>query len=104
MASLPGSCQAVGSAQDENGDLDGSLQQMLKAIADERSRLSGRQELSGIGECRPVRSGSVAGLGLENRGLQRPQRGWSDPDGQVVSLSALGGPRRSAFVVQRFWF
>ncbi|XP_024146404.1 uncharacterized protein KIAA0930 homolog isoform X1 [Oryzias melastigma] len=49
MASLPGSCQAVGSAQDENGDLDGSLQQMLKAIADERSRLSGRQELSGIG-------------------------------------------------------
>lgn len=52
MASFPGSCQAVAPAQEENGELDGSLQQMLKAIADERNRLNSRQELSGIGESR----------------------------------------------------
>lgn len=49
MASLPGSCQAVEPAE-ENGELDGSLQQMLKAIADERTRLNLRQEVSGLGE------------------------------------------------------
>lgn len=49
-ASFPGSCKAVGPAEDENGDLDGSLQQMLKAIADERNRLNVRQEISGLGE------------------------------------------------------
>lgn len=49
MASFPGLCQAVGPAE-ENGELDGSLQQMLKAIADERSRLNLRQENSGLGE------------------------------------------------------
>lgn len=49
MASFPGLCKAVGPAEEENGELDGSLQQMLKAIADERSRLNSRQEISGIG-------------------------------------------------------
>lgn len=49
MASFPGLCKAVGPAE-ENGELDGSLQQMLKAIADERSRLNLRQEMSGLGE------------------------------------------------------
>lgn len=49
MASFPGLCQAVGPAE-ENGELDGSLQQMLKAIADERTRLNLRQEISGLGE------------------------------------------------------
>ncbi|KAM6896730.1 uncharacterized protein KIAA0930 homolog [Lycodopsis pacificus] len=47
MASFPGLCAAVG--PEENGELDGSLQQMLKAIADERSRLNVRQEISGLG-------------------------------------------------------
>lgn len=51
MASFPGLCQAVGPAE-ENGELDGSLQQMLKAIADERTRLNLRQEISGLGELR----------------------------------------------------
>ncbi|XP_068611182.1 uncharacterized protein KIAA0930 homolog isoform X2 [Brachionichthys hirsutus] len=46
---VPGSCEAVGPAEEENGELDGSLQQMLKAIADERNRLSVRQQLSGLG-------------------------------------------------------
>ncbi|XP_075900084.1 uncharacterized protein KIAA0930 homolog [Nelusetta ayraudi] len=49
MASLPGLFKAVGPAEEESGDLDGSLQQMLKAIADERSRLNQRQEVSGLG-------------------------------------------------------
>lgn len=49
-ASFPGLCKAVGPAEEENGELDGSLQQMLKAIADERSRLTARQEISGLGE------------------------------------------------------
>uniref|UniRef100_A0A8C9XYB7 Kiaa0930 n=1 Tax=Sander lucioperca TaxID=283035 RepID=A0A8C9XYB7_SANLU len=49
MASFPGLCKAVGPAEEENGELDGSLQQMLKAIADERNRLNIRQEVSGIG-------------------------------------------------------
>lgn len=49
MASFPGLCKAVGPAE-ENGELDGSLQQMLKAIAEERNRLTLRQELSGLGE------------------------------------------------------
>lgn len=51
MASVPGLFKAVGPAEEESGDLDGSLQQMLKAIADERSRLNQRQEVSGLGEC-----------------------------------------------------
>lgn len=55
MASLPGLFKAVGPAEEESGDLDGSLQQMLKAIADERSRLNQRQEVSGLGECACVR-------------------------------------------------
>lgn len=50
MASLPGLCTAVVPAEEENGELDGSLQQMLKAIADERNRLNIRQEISGLGE------------------------------------------------------
>lgn len=50
MASFPGLFKAVGPAEEENGELDGSLQQMLKAIADERSRLNLRQEVSGLGE------------------------------------------------------
>lgn len=50
MASFPGLCKAVGPAEEENGELDGSLQQMLKAIADERNRLNIRQEISGLGE------------------------------------------------------
>ncbi len=50
MASFPGLCKAVGAAEEENGELDGSLQQMLKAIADERNRLNIRQEISGLGE------------------------------------------------------
>ncbi len=50
MASFPGLCKAVGPAEEENGELDGSLQQMLKAIADERNRLNVRQEISGLGE------------------------------------------------------
>lgn len=56
MASFPGLCKAVGPAEEENGELDGSLQQMLKAIADERNRLNIRQEVSGLGELlRPLR-------------------------------------------------
>uniref|UniRef100_A0A671WJB3 Kiaa0930 n=1 Tax=Sparus aurata TaxID=8175 RepID=A0A671WJB3_SPAAU len=47
-AAAPRSC-AVGPAEEENGELDGSLQQMLKAIADERNRLNIRQEVSGLG-------------------------------------------------------
>lgn len=52
MASFPGLCKTVGPAEEENGELDGSLQQMLKAIADERNRLNIRQEISGLGELR----------------------------------------------------
>lgn len=53
MASFPGLCKPVGPAEEENGELDGSLQQMLKAIADERNRLNSRQEISGLGESDP---------------------------------------------------
>lgn len=49
MASFPGLCKAVVPAEEEDGELDGSLQQMLKAIADERNRLNIRQEISGLG-------------------------------------------------------
>lgn len=63
MASFPGLCQAVGPSEEENGELDGSLQQMLKAIADERNRLNSRQEVSGLGECGSG-SGPVSGSSL----------------------------------------
>ncbi|XP_037098772.1 uncharacterized protein KIAA0930 homolog isoform X2 [Syngnathus acus] len=43
MASLAGSSDA------KAAELDASLRQMLKAIADERNRLNARQELSGLG-------------------------------------------------------
>lgn len=36
--------------EEANGDLDRSLQQMLRAIAEERSRAGLRQEISGLGE------------------------------------------------------
>nr|XP_054594317.1 uncharacterized protein KIAA0930 homolog isoform X2 [Nothobranchius furzeri] len=49
MASFPGLCKAVGPAEEVNGELDGSLLQMLKAITDERNRLNSRQEISGLG-------------------------------------------------------
>ncbi|KAG5267475.1 hypothetical protein AALO_G00222180 [Alosa alosa] len=49
MASVPSYCKTVGTVEEENGDLDQSLQQMLKAIADERNRLNIRQEISGLG-------------------------------------------------------
>ncbi|TNN25704.1 hypothetical protein EYF80_064166 [Liparis tanakae] len=49
MASFPGSCQAVG-PEEARGEPDGSLREMLKAIADERNRISVRQETSGLGE------------------------------------------------------
>ncbi|XP_037317781.1 uncharacterized protein KIAA0930 homolog [Pungitius pungitius] len=43
MASFPGV------REEASGEPDASLQQMLKAIADERSRLAARQEASGLG-------------------------------------------------------
>ncbi|XP_071771898.1 uncharacterized protein KIAA0930 homolog isoform X2 [Centroberyx gerrardi] len=49
MASFPSLCKAARPAEEENGELDQSLQQMLKAIADERNRLNIRQEISGLG-------------------------------------------------------
>lgn len=49
MASFPGLCRSVGAAE-EDGEQDDSLQQMLKAIADERNRLNARQEISGLGK------------------------------------------------------
>lgn len=36
--------------EEENGEPDRSLQDMLKAITDERNRLTIRQEISGLGE------------------------------------------------------
>ena len=52
MASFPSlSSQVVrATTEEENGELDQSLQQMLKAIADERNRLNIRQEISGLGK------------------------------------------------------
>uniref|UniRef100_G3N625 Kiaa0930 n=1 Tax=Gasterosteus aculeatus aculeatus TaxID=481459 RepID=G3N625_GASAC len=41
--------------EETSGDPDASLQQMLKAIADERSRLTARQEASGLGGFRDDR-------------------------------------------------
>lgn len=70
MASFPGLFKDVGPAEEENGELDGSLQQMLKAIADERSRLNLRQEVSGLGESVSVACGRGPGRGV------RRGRGW----------------------------
>lgn len=69
MASFPGLCKAVGPAE-ENGELDGSLQQMLKAIAEERTRLNLRQEISGLGELREPRvcSGISGAAAADQRG------------------------------------
>ncbi|XP_038838529.1 uncharacterized protein KIAA0930 homolog isoform X2 [Salvelinus namaycush] len=49
MASVPSVCKKVGPVEEENGEPDHSLQEMLKAIADERNRLTIRQEISGLG-------------------------------------------------------
>lgn len=50
MASFQSYCKTAGTEEEENGELDQSLSQMLKAIADERNRLNVRQEISGLGE------------------------------------------------------
>lgn len=50
MASFPSYGKTAGTVEEENGELDQSLQHMLKAIADERNRLNSRQEISGLGE------------------------------------------------------
>lgn len=52
MASFKAFGQAAGPRDDEEdgGDLDRSLQQMLRAIVGERNRVSIRQEISGLGE------------------------------------------------------
>ncbi|XP_029599760.1 uncharacterized protein KIAA0930 homolog [Salmo trutta] len=51
MASFPSVCKKVGPVEEEeeNGEPDRSLQDMLKAITDERNRLTIRQEISGLG-------------------------------------------------------
>lgn len=87
MASFPGSCQAVAPAQEENGELDGSLQQMLKAIADERNRLNSRQELSGIGESRLRASDGEPGA--PEHPPPPPGGGRSDPEAPVFVAADL---------------
>ncbi|XP_033880780.1 uncharacterized protein KIAA0930 homolog isoform X1 [Acipenser ruthenus] len=49
MASVKSKTSAGAEPEEENGDLDQSLHQMLKAIADEKNRLSIRHEISGLG-------------------------------------------------------
>ncbi|RXM34896.1 hypothetical protein EOD39_1032 [Acipenser ruthenus] len=48
MASVKSKTSAGAEPEEENGDLDQSLHQMLKAIADEKNRLSIRHEISGL--------------------------------------------------------
>ncbi|KAE8613117.1 hypothetical protein XENTR_v10007574 [Xenopus tropicalis] len=48
MAAVKGFSRS-GRRDDENGDLDRSLQQMISAIVDERNRINIRQEISGLG-------------------------------------------------------
>lgn len=50
MASARSGGRAGPRDEEANGDLDRSLQQMLRAIAEERSRAGLRQEISGLGE------------------------------------------------------
>jgi len=70
MASFPGSCQAVG-PEEARGEPDGSLREMLKAITDERNRLSVRQETSGLGERNRVRSNRVHRAGATHSAPSR---------------------------------
>ncbi|XP_074859601.1 uncharacterized protein KIAA0930 homolog isoform X2 [Carettochelys insculpta] len=49
MASLKSVGRAGQREEEENGDLDRSLQQMLRAIVEERNRINLRQEISGLG-------------------------------------------------------
>uniref|UniRef100_A0A8C3IMW0 KIAA0930 n=1 Tax=Chrysemys picta bellii TaxID=8478 RepID=A0A8C3IMW0_CHRPI len=49
MASLKSFGRAGQREEEENGDLDRSLQQMLRAIVEERNRINIRQEISGLG-------------------------------------------------------
>ncbi|KAH1186467.1 hypothetical protein KIL84_019216, partial [Mauremys mutica] len=51
MASLKSFGRAGQREEEENGDLDRSLQQMLRAIVEERNRINIRQEISGLGYC-----------------------------------------------------
>nr|XP_048680896.1 uncharacterized protein KIAA0930 homolog isoform X3 [Caretta caretta] len=49
MASLKSFGRAGQRQEEENGELDRSLQQMLRAIVEERNRINIRQEISGLG-------------------------------------------------------
>ncbi|EMP33982.1 hypothetical protein UY3_08848 [Chelonia mydas] len=48
MASLKSFGRAGQRQEEENGELDRSLQQMLRAIVEERNRINIRQEISGL--------------------------------------------------------
>lgn len=76
MASARSGGRAGPRDEETNGEPDRSLQQMLRAIAEERSRAGLRQEISGLGE-------SAAGASL---------RSWRGEGGS--GAPGPGGPRR----------
>lgn len=82
MASARSGGRAGPRAEEANGDLDRSLQQMLRAIAEERSRAGLRQEISGLGES--GRAGSERGV---------PGRGDGEPGGPSAAAGWRGAVR-----------
>lgn len=107
MASARSGGRAGPRAEEANGDLDRSLQQMLRAIAEERSRAGLRQEISGLGES--GRAGSergVPGRGTGNPAAPpRPRAGAvlcvPVPQPAAVAWRPVGW--RRAAVLRRGW-
>lgn len=87
MASAGSGGRAAPRDEEANGEPDRSLQLMLRAIAEERSRTGLRHEISGLGEGR--------------RRLERERAaGGSGPEGRRATGPRLGS--RSS-VVWRYW-
>lgn len=84
MASARSGGRAGPRDEEANGDLDRSLQQMLRAIAEERSRAGLRQEISGLGE-------SEAGASPPG-GREGERRGGRGAQG-APPRAAAGSPR-----------
>ena len=77
MASAGSGGRAAPRDEEANGEPDRSLQLMLRAIAEERSRTGLRHEISGLGEGRrrPERERAAGGSGPEGRRATGPRLG-----------------------------
>lgn len=106
MASAGSGGRAAPRDGEANGEPDRSLQLMLRAIAEERSRTGLRHEISGLGEGRrrPGRERAAGGSGRRAGGLRTPRGRASAPAPPLFGvIGPAAGITASRKCVSRVW-